>query len=137
MSEYEVTDRRAARERALGFLYEAETRSCSVQEVLDAQPLDVDEFAADLAAGTEANLDDIDELLNDHSRGWPVERMPAMDRAILRMATYELAQRLDVPTAVVLNEAVDLAKQYSTEKSGAFVNGLLVAAADELRPSDN
>lgn len=132
-----LTGRHAARERALGFLYEAETRNCPVQEILDELPLDVDEFAVDLVLGVEAHRDDIDEMLTDHARGWTVARMPAIDRSILRLAAYELEHRGDVPTAVVINEAVELAKEYSTEKSGGFVNGVLVAVAGEVRSDDD
>jgi len=130
-----VPTRHAGRERALSFLYEAETRECSVQSLLDELPLPADTFPVDLALGVEAHLDEIDELLEDHAHGWQVSRMANLDRGILRVATYELGHRPDVPTAVVINEAVELAKEYSTEKSGAFVNGVLVAVAEELRPA--
>ncbi len=127
------TGRRAARERALSFLYEAESRGCSVEAILDELPLEVDAFAVDLVTGVESNQAAIDTVLATHAHGWTVGRMPSIDRAILRLAAYELGHRGDVPTAVIINEAVDLAKEYSTEKSGGFVNGVLVAVADELR----
>ena len=66
-------------------------------------------------------------------QGWKLERMPALDRAVLRMATFELIGRPDVPTAVVLNEAVELASEYSTDESGRFVNGMLGRIAEEVR----
>lgn len=130
------TGRRAARERALSFLYEAESRDCAVEAILDELPLEVDPFAVDLVTGVESNRDTIDAVLTAHAFGWTVGRMPAIDRVVLRLAVYELGHRDDVPTAVILNEAVDLAKEYSTEKSGGFVNGVLVAVAGELRPDD-
>lgn len=130
-----VPTRHGGRERALSLLYEAEARSCSVQDVLDALPLAADEFAVDLATGVEVNRTAIDEMLDDHAHGWTVGRMPTVDRAILRLASYELGHRPDIPTAVVLDEAVELAKQYSTEKSAPFVNGVMVAIANELRPA--
>jgi N utilization substance protein B len=129
--------RRAARERALSFLYEAESRDCSVEAILDELPLEVDAFAVDLVSGVESNQATIDTLLTAHAHGWAVGRMPSIDRAILRLAAYELGHRADVPTAVIINEAVDLAKEYSTEKSGGFVNGVLVAVAEELRPDSD
>ena len=127
------TPRRDARERALTFLYEAESRGCPVAEVIDALPLPPEQFTIDIVTGVEENLPTIDELLNDYAHGWTVDRMAALDRHILRIGVYELAHRPDVPRNVVLNEAVELASQYSTEKSSKFVNGILSAAAEELR----
>jgi N utilization substance protein B len=77
----------------------------------------------------------IDGLIVRLAPDWPLDRMPAVDRAVLRLGIYELSQRPDVPTAVILDEAVELAKRSSTEESGRFVNGVLAAAARELRPS--
>ncbi len=73
-------------------------------------------------------------LLTRHASGWTVERMPAVDRCVLRIATYELLGEPEVPVAVVLDEAVDLAKEYSTEDSGRYVNGVLSGVASEVRP---
>ena len=72
-------------------------------------------------------------LLGRHATGWSVERMPAVDRCVLEMATFELLDEADVPVAVVLDEAVELAKTYSTEDSGRYVNGVLSAVASEVR----
>jgi N utilization substance protein B len=127
-------ERRDARERALGLLYEAETKGCTGTEVLDALPVGADDFAAALVRAVDEHRDRIDALLAEHARGWTVARMPALDRAALRMGTAELLTRPDVPTAVVLNETVDLAKRFSTDDSGRFVNGLLAKIATEVRP---
>ena len=89
-----------------------------------------------LITGLTARLDDVDELVSGHSSGWALDRMPAVDRSILRIATYELISELDVPVAVVIDEAVELAKEYSTEDSPRFVNGVLAAIADTVRPND-
>ena len=78
---------------------------------------------------------EVDELLRRYSEHWALERMPAVDRAVLRMGAYELGWEPDVPAAVAISEAVELAKQYSTKDSGRFVNGLLSRIAEELRPS--
>ena len=78
---------------------------------------------------------EIDGLVAEKAAGWRLERMPAIDRQILRLATLELLDRPEVPTAVVLDEAIELAKAYSTEDSGRFVNGVLAALARELRPA--
>ena len=71
-------------------------------------------------------------MLTRFSKGWRLERMPMIDRLLLRMATFELLHRSDVPGPVAISEAVELAKQYSTEDSGRFVNGVLAAIAQEL-----
>ncbi len=128
-------ERRDARERALGLLYEAETKSCSGGDVLAALPVPADEFAAALVRAVDEHRDRIDGLLGEYAKGWTVSRMPALDRAALRMGTAELLTRPDVPTAVVLNETVDLAKRFSTDDSGRFVNGLLARIATEVRPA--
>ena len=127
-------ERRDARERALGLLYEAEAKGCSGAEVLAGLPVAADDFAAALVRAVDEHHDRIDQLLTEHAKGWTVARMPALDRAALRMGTAELLTRPDVPTAVVLNEAVDLAKRFSTDDSGRFVNGLLARIATEVRP---
>jgi len=126
-----VGSRREARERALALLYEAEAKGAPGADVLAAQPIEVEEYAADLVRGVAEDVDHIDELLGRHARGWTVARMPVIDRTLLRMASYELLHRLDVPRNVVINEAVELAKRYSTDDSGRFVNGVLAAIATE------
>jgi transcription antitermination protein NusB len=127
-------ERREARERALGLLYEAEAKGCTGAEVLADLPVAPDEFAAGLVAAVDEHRDQIDALLTEHAKGWTLSRMPALDRAALRMGTAELITRADVPTAVVLNETVELASRFSTDGSGRFVNGLLAKIATEVRP---
>ncbi len=127
--------RREARERAIALLYEAEAKSITPADVLDQLPLPAEEFTSELVAGVGANLDEIDTLLRSHSRDWKLERMPSMDRAVLRLATYELCHRPEIPTGAVISEAVELAKQYSTDESGKFVNGMLSAIAEVARPA--
>jgi transcription antitermination factor NusB len=77
---------------------------------------------------------EVDGLIRQFAKGWTLERMPVIDRTLLRMAVFELLHRDDVPTGVVISEAVELAKSYSTDDSSRFVNGLLAAIADEIRP---
>ncbi len=129
-----VGSRREARERALALLYEAEAKDESGASVLDAQPIEVDEYAADLVAGVSDHRSELDALISRFAKGWVIERMPAIDRTVLRMACYELAHRPDVPPNVAINEAVELAKRYSTDDSGRFVNGVLAAVSAEVRP---
>jgi N utilization substance protein B len=79
-------------------------------------------------------MDSLNEAISRHAKGWTIERMPVLDRAILRMGIFELTSRAEVPTAVVIDEAVELAKRFSTDDSGRFVNGVLAAVAREARP---
>ena len=130
-----VGSRREARERALGLGYELEVRELSVDDLLDQQPAPPDDYAVRLVRGVEDNHTEIDELLRKFSEHWALERMPAVDRAALRQATYELGWEPEMPTAVVISEAVELAKQYSTKDSGRLVKGLFSRNAEELRPS--
>jgi transcription antitermination protein NusB len=125
--------RREARERALELLYEADAKGVTPDEVMAQLTVAPDEFAADVVRGVGTNLAEVDELLRRFAKGWTLERMPVIDRTLLRMATYELGHRPDVPTASIINEAVELAKRYSTDDSGRFVNGMLGRIADELR----
>ncbi|PHX94319.1 MAG: transcription antitermination factor NusB [Acidimicrobium sp.] len=126
-------NRSNARERAVHFLYEAESRSVKVDEVIKSQILVVDDLVTLLAGGTEAKRQETDELISEFSHTWTIQRMPAIDRNILRLAIFELIDRPDVPIAVVINEAVELAKRFSTEESGKYVNGILSAIAKRVR----
>lgn len=126
--------RREARERALSLLYEAESKQVKPAAVLGDLPVPPDPFVADLVGGVEREQDRIDRLIAAHAIDWTIDRMPAVDRALLRMATYELVARPDVPTGAVISEAVELATQYSTEDSGRFVNGVLATIAAVVRP---
>ena len=130
------SSRREARERALSLLYEAQAKGVHAAEVVDAQPLAPDPFAADIAVGVFDHLDELDGLIRRYAKGWAPERMPLVDLMLLRMGSYELAHRPDVPASATISEAVDLARRFSTEDSGRFVNGLLARIADELRPGD-
>jgi N utilization substance protein B len=129
-----VPSRRQARERALSLLYEAEAKGVTPADVLASLPVEPAPFAADLVNGVGAHGPEVDGLIRRFSRGWALERMPAIDRTLLRIAVYELLYRPDVPTGVVLSEAVELASRYSTEESGRFVNGVLGQIAREVRP---
>jgi N utilization substance protein B len=125
--------RHEARERALALLYEAEMKRLGTEEVLAALSVVPDPFTVALVEGVGAHEERIDALMAAAAKGWEVERMPVLDRSILRLATYELIAEPDVPVAVVIDEAVELAKQYSTEFSGGFVNGVLSTIARQVR----
>jgi N utilization substance protein B len=125
--------RREARERALSLLYEAESKGREPAEVLEDLPVPPDPFSAGIVTGVGSRREEIDRLIQEHAIGWAIDRMPVIDRAVLRMGTYELLAHPDVPTAVVLSEAVELAGSYSTDESGRFVNGVLSAIATDIR----
>ena len=127
------SDARRARERALGLLYEAEAREVDLLDLLRRQDLPPAPLAVELIEGVASHAEAIDALLDEVAVDWSVPRMAPVDRAILRLAVYELAQRSQVPAAVVLNEAVELANLYSTASSGRFVNGILATVARRLR----
>jgi N utilization substance protein B len=126
--------RREARERAVSLLYEAELKEQSPADVLADLPMPPEEFVVDLVAGVGEHRDRIDELIAAHAIDWTLERMPAVDRNICRLAVYELLHRPDIPAAAVLSEAVELATRYSTDESSRFVNGLLSSVAQAVRP---
>lgn len=126
-------ERTDARERALILLYEAESKGITPGEVLAAQISPADELTTLLVAGVEANQAELDQQIAAHAKGWTLQRMPTIDRNVLRIAAFELLARGDVPVAVVLDEAVELAKRFSTEDSGRFVNGVLSALVPVLR----
>ena len=128
--------RREARERALELLYEAESKGVAPGELVAGLPIEPEPYAMTVTLGVGADLDRLDGLIGSTAKGWRIERMPAVDRALLRIAAWELAHRPEIPVAVVINEAVELAKQYSTEESGRFVNGVLSRVASELRPEE-
>ena len=125
--------RREARERALSLLYEADSKGVAATAVLAELPVEPDAFTFTLVEGVGLQQDRIDSLIAQHAIGWAVERMPVIDRTLLRIGTFELLVLEDVPTAVVLSEAVELATQYSTDESGRFVNGVLASIAAAVR----
>jgi N utilization substance protein B len=123
--------RSKARKRAVDVLYEADVRSRDRRELLGERVADgnppVPEHTVRLVEGFDENARRIDELIDTHASGWSIDRLPDVDRAILRMAVYELLWADDVPDAVVIDEAVELAKTLSTDDSPAYVNGVLGA----------
>ena len=129
--------RHQSRERALSLLYEAEIKGESPASVMDALPVAPDPFARELVEAVEDHEAECDALLEGASVGWPLERMAVVDRLVLRLAVAELLDPEGPPVAVVIDEAVDLAKAYSTEESGRFVNGVLSAVAAQVRPASS
>jgi N utilization substance protein B len=132
-----MSARSKARKRALDVLFESEQRGVDVLETLAgrlaAADPPVSEFTVQLVEGVVAHRDRIDELLTTYSQGWSLDRMPAVDRAVLRLGTFELLWLDDVPDAVVVDQAVELARSLSTDDSPGFVNGVLGRVLD-LKP---
>ena len=130
--------RSKARKRALDILFEAEQRDSPVLDLLAERITlgspPVPGYAADLVRGVATRAARIDELISQYAEGWTLDRMPAVDRNVLRIGVYELLWADDVPDAVAINVAVLLAQDLSTDASPAFVNGLLARIA-ELKPS--
>ena len=130
--------RSKARKRALDILFEAELRGWPVLELLAERIAlgrpPVPGYAADLVRGVAGHRARIDELISAYAQGWTLDRMPAVDRNVLRIGVYELLWADDVPDGVAISEAVLLAGDLSTDASPAFVNGLLARIA-ELKPS--
>jgi transcription antitermination protein NusB len=130
--------RTKARKRALDVLFEAEQRGLDPLQLLSERQAAADPpvpgYAADLVRGVMANRERLDELISTYTQSWPLDRMPSVDRAVLRLGAFELLFVDDVPDAVALSEAVLLARQLSTDDSPGFVNGLL-ARLLSLKPT--
>jgi N utilization substance protein B len=133
-----VSARGKARNRALDFLFEAEQRSVSPFDVLRARREKTDQivnpYTVEIIEGVVSLQPAIDEFLETYSQGWTLERMPSVDRIILRIGTWELLYNDDVPDGVAVSEAVALAKTLSTDESPSFINGLL-GRLQQLKPS--
>ncbi|MEX2441077.1 MAG: transcription antitermination factor NusB [Pontimonas sp.] len=137
-----MSARHKGRKRALDILYAADLRRVSIAEVLAAEALRVTktpdqrpafEFGATLVEGVVGAKDRIDELISSTSTDWPLERMPIVDRSVLRLGVYELLAMPETPTAVVIAEAGGLASEYSTDDSRGFIQGVLGTIAERVR----
>lgn len=133
-----MSARSKARKRALDVLFSSDVRGDELSVTLAAEARRASSeparqtswlYAREIVDGIIDHGDEIDELITTHSRDWKIDRMPAVDRAILRIAVWELIHNDEVPTAVAIDEAVELAKELSTDDSGAFVHGVLARVA--------
>jgi N utilization substance protein B len=136
-----MTGRRQARELAFRAVYQAdvtgeEPKRC-LDEIMEETPPsdDVRSFAATLVAELGVHREEVDAIVSRTAVNWPLRRMAATDRSVLRLAVVELQHHAETPTRVVLDEAIEIAKKYGSETSGAFVNGILDRIAHEARPS--
>jgi len=126
--------RRSARRQAVFVLYQQDLLGLGPSEALarvdDPRP---DEYAADLVQGVAEHGDEIDEILGRHVEGWSLQRLGVLERSILRLAAYELIWEPEVPSAVVIDEAVESAKRFCSDEAGALVNGVLGSVAGTVR----
>ena len=138
-----MSARSKARKRAVDALYAAELRDEMATDLLEATKETVKgnqgqdeifDFAMELVTGVLANQIEIDEMLSSLAQNWSLDRMPAVDRAILRLGIYEIAFSSETPQAAVISEALDLASELSTEDSPSFINGILAAVAATRKP---
>lgn len=140
--------RRRAREYALQILFQIDLKETGAdRELLDdfwkgrKEAPAIQEFANDLVKGTVQHLASLDELIRESAEHWQLGRMAVVDKSILRAAAYELRYRPDIPPSVTINEALEIAKKYSTIESASFINGILDAiskkmASQEIRPGN-
>ncbi|NLA65997.1 MAG: transcription antitermination factor NusB [Leucobacter sp.] len=133
-----MSARSKARKRALDMLFQADVRAEPLTEIIAAEARRAAGepermaswlYAREIVDGVSDHREEIDELISTYAQGWVIERMPNVDRAVLRLASWELLHNPEVPQAVAIDEAVELAKQYSTDDSGRFVNGVLAKIA--------
>ncbi|MEJ6574566.1 MAG: transcription antitermination factor NusB [Actinomycetes bacterium] len=123
-----MSARRKARKRALDFLYESDIRSSSAIELLATRgesELSQKEYVSELLIGVETNIGKIDELITTYAEGWDMDRMPAIDRNILRIALFEILFKDDLDDQVAVSEAVEIATELSTDDSAKYINGVL------------
>ncbi|KGA03591.1 transcription antitermination protein NusB [freshwater metagenome] len=123
-----MSARRKARKRALDFLYEADIRSARAIDLLESRgeiELSERDYVLELLLGVETNAPKIDELITTYAQGWDMDRMPAIDRNILRISLFEILFKNDLDDQVAASEAVEIATELSTEDSAKYINGVL------------
>jgi N utilization substance protein B len=130
----DAAPRHQQRERALSLLYEAELKGEDAVTVADALAVPPDPYVRTLLEHSVATREEAERRIAAASVGWPLERMAVIDRLVLRLAVAELLDPDGPPSAVVIDEAVELAKTYSTDESGRFVNGILSSITPDVRP---
>lgn len=128
--------RSSGRKMAMQILYQYEMRGDSPENILESslfagkRPMETKDFALDLSNGCIEKINELDEIISNLAKGWPIERITKVDKSILRLALYEL-KYTDTPEKVIINEAVELAKNFSTEDSSKFINGILGSVIKE------
>ncbi|MFM8752631.1 MAG: transcription antitermination factor NusB [Actinomycetota bacterium] len=132
-----MSTRSKARKAALDLLYESDIRKTGAGSLMQSRITELEyvirDFTKELVDGVEQNRRKIDELIITYSQGWDMDRMPVIDRNILRLAIYEILWSADVPQAVAINEALELAQTLSTDESSKYINGVLSKVV-EIKP---
>lgn len=135
--EAKIQKRREDRQQALEFVYERMFRDDSTEDLYEdafhARDAQVSDYAREIVEGVESHAEEIDALIESRLKGWKLNRISKMSLAVMRVAVYEMKYIKSVPVSVSINEAVNLAKSYSTDKDGSFVNGVLGAVAKTLK----
>jgi N utilization substance protein B len=124
-----MSARSKARKRALDLIFAAEAQGLSPAQLLDAGEVPSNEYTTALVRGVDEKRAELDALIARNAEGWSLDRMPAVDRNVLRLAAYEILFVEDVPDAVAISEALNLVRELSTDESPAFVNGVLASVA--------
>lgn len=132
--------RRKARELVLQILFRLDLGQENLTDEMlegflndNAASEDIKEYTRILVKGTVDNTKEIDRIISEYSENWSIDRMASVDRNILRFSIYELLQRYEIPSSVIINEAIEIAKKYGAEESGSFINGILDTIAKEIR----
>lgn len=132
-----ISERRKARKDALEILYEKEITGQSVDKIIENRVIarhdEPSDFAIRLVEGVLEHLQQIDEIISMQTDNWALERMPIVDRSLIRIGLYEMLYEEDIPISVSINEAVELAKVYGMEESSKFINGILGRVATKLK----
>ncbi|MBI4743607.1 MAG: transcription antitermination factor NusB [Actinobacteria bacterium] len=133
-----MIERRRSRRTALELLYQVEVVGASVNKIIENhqennKEYPLSEFSLKLVTGIYKHIEEIDQTIESYTDNWSIERMPILDRNIIRMCLYEMLYEDDIPFSVSINEAVELAKTYSTAESSKFVNGVLGKIAIDLK----
>lgn len=131
-----IVERRHGRETVMGVLYESESKSKKLSEMIRDMPVQLDGHAREIVDALIVHLKTVDSLIAEISHSWDINRMPLVDLAILRIATLEIKEFESIPAAVIVSEAVELATKYSTESSSPFINGVLAGICSKLRPEE-
>ena len=127
--------RRSSRRQAVFILYQGDLLKLDAESALErAADEQASEFAREIVRGVQSEQERLDDVLGHHLSGWSVDRLGVLERAILRVAVYEMLEERDVPLAVVIDEAVNLAKRFCSSEAGAFINGVLGGVAKAVRP---
>ena len=128
-----VGARRLERERVLSLLYEAEMKGETLSDLLSSLPVVPEPFVVETVTGVDKQRDELDIIIAENAANWALDRMASLDLNIMRIGTWELLNRPEINIAVIVSEAVELAKRFSTDESGKFVNGILASVATAVR----